>query len=825
MSLAPQPKPATQFGSAHPRPLGDKYLLLEEIARGGMGAVHLAMARGLAGGSVCAIKTVAYQGLHADDAFLSERFMQEARAIATLRHENLVYVFDSGLVARELYLAMEFIEGKTLAEIMAKSRAQGQVLPLGLSMWIALELLNALTYVHGQNFIHRDVTPSNVMISSSGSLKLLDFGLARPKTSEHQTGMVLKLGKPGYVAPEQFWGLPIDARADLFSVAVIFWELLTGQSWLAAGEVRRRDLPYVPPSTHQQDVPSELDQLLMIALAEDPDNRFQTATEFANSLARYLAPSDYRKKARLFLEDNFGSELAKERMHREQLISGAGAVPVSSEHAEVGPIARLEDYVGVVLGGRYEVKRLVAKGAMGAVFEGWHKGIERKVAIKVPFFKGNPDLQARFVREARATNRINDSHVVVVTDAGETPQGDAYVVMEYLEGESLDDVLKKRGRLDPEEAVAIACQMARAMEAAHNAGVIHRDIKPANVMLIPGRDGVHVKVLDFGVARYLDQANEALPIDGLTRPEMALGTPRYMAPEQITTGATVDGRADVYAAATVLFEMLSGHVPFEEGSPDDVCLAKVTKEARGLLEVAPQVSAPLCALVMSGLARDPALRVSSSSLWRSQLESLRPERRRNTEPVSIARSPKPRLWVGVLTLFAGAAGIFWSLARHEVRVSTPNKVIPPEPVPTQIHNTWQPPVIQADASQEALKQPEVPVHVPPVKSRPKPLLPEKTPSGDKAPLGATPNAPPEQAWDAPLTKAKLDFTQGRFFDSLIAAKKAARLGAGLPAFLLMGRANLELEEDEEAAAAFRSALVLDPGNADAQRGLKRATGN
>ncbi len=810
MASSPKQMQATTFASGHrPRALGEKYLLLEEIGRGGMASVHLARTRGLGGGRVCAVKTVAYQPHVADDGFLSSRFLQEAAAVSQLQHDNLVFVFDSGVVDRELFLAMEFIEGRTLSEVMSWLRSSGQTLPIGLSMWLVLELLAGLAYVHRKGYVHRDVTPSNVMISVSGAVKLLDFGMVRQSSDERQTGMVTKLGKAGYMAPEQFLGIAADPRADIFSVGVILWELLAGKAWLSAGEKRQRNMAYQAPHLIRPEVPQELSESLSIALADDPVDRFQSAQEFQADLARYLAPGDYRKRVGDFLTTSFGAALEAERQHREALLASEDAAAnVSPSLSDVGPIKRLEDYVGLVIGDRYEIKRLMATGAMGAVYEARHIGIDRRVALKIPLFRGNSELRARFVREAQATSKINDRHVVVVTDGGETPQGDAFVVMEYLEGESLEDALLRRGPLLVDEALDVALQMAKAMEAAHAASVIHRDLKPANVMLVPTREGTAVKVLDFGIAAFLSQDAQAAPVDGLTLPEVSLGSPRYMAPEQIASDDPVDARADVYAAATVLFEMLTGEAPFEATEPEDICAAKLTGSPRDIRQLAPNLPESICSLVMSGLARKPAERPSSAADWRARLEGLRPDRRRGAA-MTEAPQVRRKWWFALPAAIAFAAAAWYLAAKLEGNEVQPNPVNA-----KKVEVLAPPPQVQPSNNTLPIQQP--PPAPPTIAEAPvKPSRPTKP---------STPALAEEPApqWQAPLQQAQVAFDQGRFIDCLLAAKRAARLGAGAKAFVLIGKANLEMQEPAEAAAAFRSALVLDPGNAEAERGLGRA---
>jgi hypothetical protein len=228
--------------------------------------------------------------------------------------------------------------------------------------------------------------------------------------------------------------------------------------------------------------------------------------------------------------------------------------------------------VGTTLGS-FELVALLGKGAMGRVFRACHVRLGREVAVKVlnAEFVARPDVVQRFFREARVVNDIDHEHIVEVTDFVESP-GIAYLVMELLDGQSLREILAQKGRRYPplRRLVGIMGQLCGALDAAHEKGVVHRDLKPDNVF-VSERDGADfVKVLDFGVAKLRDSVD-----DMETSAGVILGTPLYMAPEQ-ALGRDVDGRADVWSAGVVLYEMLAGAVPFT--APSFVELAMRIRE-------------------------------------------------------------------------------------------------------------------------------------------------------------------------------------------------------------------------------------------------------
>ncbi len=259
--------------------------------------------------------------------------------------------------------------------------------------------------------------------------------------------------------------------------------------------------------------------------------------------------------------------------------------------------------IGTTVDRRYLLKREIARGGAGAVFEAEHIYTKRSVALKllVPEQRSAAEPRARLLREALALTAARHPGVVAALDAGETEDGTPYLVLELLEGRSLEGILAVRRRIAPAEAAWLGSAVCEALAAAHRRGIIHRDIKPSNVFVARDEQGREVvKVFDFGVARVPTEKNK------LTQDGALLGTPEYMAPEQLLA-REVDGRTDLYAVGVTLFECLAGVVPFE-GNFGEVLLKVSTEPVPSLRQKAPEVSPELAAVIERALSREPDAR-------------------------------------------------------------------------------------------------------------------------------------------------------------------------------------------------------------------------
>jgi len=362
--------------------------------------------------------------------------------------------------------------------------------------------------------------------------------------------------------------------------------------------------------------------------------------------------------------------------------------------------------------GPYRIVRKLGEGGMGAVFEGLHELIERRVAIKILHaeFAAKAEFTARFFNEARAVNRVDHPGLVQISDYGQLPDNTAYIVMEFLHGETLSARMKSRGGpLSLDAALNLGSQLAESLAAAHEKNVIHRDLKPDNVMLVadskaPG--GERTKLLDFGIAKLTDEGNVG-PGQIKTSTNSMLGTPYYMSPEQCRGAGKVDGRSDVYALGVMMYEMLTGVRPITGEGQGDILVKHITEEPVPLRSRNAELPETVTALVHRMMIKDrekrPAMAEVAAQLEALSMQYPPPTVRRSTANMPLVSlpqtgSPSPATQVGTAagqtdgskargrsrSLIIVAAVALIALLGVGARALRPRPVEPPAPVPAPV---------------------------------------------------------------------------------------------------------------------------------------------
>jgi serine/threonine-protein kinase len=327
--------------------------------------------------------------------------------------------------------------------------------------------------------------------------------------------------------------------------------------------------------------------------------------------------------------------------------------------------------VGEILAGKYKVEDVLGVGGMGVVVAAKHMQLEQKVALKFlrPEAMQSKEAVERFLREARAAVRLRSEHVAKVTDVGTLDSGAPYMVMEFLDGADLSRVVQATGSITIEEAVYFVLQACEAIAEAHSLGIIHRDLKPQNLFVTRRVDGKPlVKVLDFGISKTLDTQSGL----SLTRTSSIMGSPLYMSPEQMRSSKNVDQRSDIWGLGVILYELLTGRVPFEADAIPELCLKVVQDPAEPPKAIRPEVPEGLSAVVLKCLEKDAKMRFSNVAELAAALEPYSSEIGRGSSErvASTLNLPSRPPMVSISSIASGSnpkvgtGGTAWGTTQH-----------------------------------------------------------------------------------------------------------------------------------------------------------------
>jgi serine/threonine-protein kinase len=363
--------------------------------------------------------------------------------------------------------------------------------------------------------------------------------------------------------------------------------------------------------------------------------------------------------------------------------AGAAAPAVAAAPA-ADPM--FDSLIGATLAGRYQIVRRIGEGGMGAVYEAKHTLIGKRVAVKVLLekFLTKSDFVARLLQEARLASSIGHENIVDVTDFGTTDDGRSFVVMEFLDGEALSQLVMREAPLPVERSLRIARQVASALGAAHAKGIYHRDVKPENVYLVRRADADFVKVVDFGISKAVKQGgqgDEGPEAYRLTHTGLLLGTPLYMSPEQARGDEDLDHRVDVWALGVMMYECLTGEVPFRANNYLGIISQVLTHTAVPPSKLRPELGIPdaVEAVVMRAMEKDRSRRYAAMSDLERDLERLLAGDQNVGLPlVEAGAAPRgpiatPRRWpLGLAAALALGVGVSLALSR------------PPRPAPSHV---------------------------------------------------------------------------------------------------------------------------------------------
>lgn len=583
------------------------FRIIQKLGEGGMGAVYVGEHEVMR--KKVAIKVLLPQWTQ--NAMIVQRFTNEAIAMGSLEHPNIVSVTDCGQLADgSWYIVMEYLDGVTLGKF---SSTHGALSPHQ-AIHVLAQAAAGLEAAHKRGIVHRDLKPENIFLVNKKNnpqfVKILDWGIS--KLGEQEAGSVTRTGMmagtPMYMAPEQMRDLrTVDRRTDVYALGIIAYQLLTG-GWLpfqkkekpeefaslslvGVHEVITREPP-IDPRHHVPHLDARIVNALLAALHPDPARRPQTSKAFVLLLAAAVGTDGYNKSGTDIIKD-----VAPELLEIGNLEETVRAVKVAD--AKKPPSRyRLGDQLGA--GGMAEVFRATQVGA---------EGFSRVVAVKrvLPGFSSVPQFASMFVQEAKLASHLDHPNIVSVLDFDRDEEGRLFLAMEYIEGRDLAAVAAS-GRLPFFAIIFIISEALRGLGYAHNIptangplGLVHRDVSPQNVLI--SWEGA-VKVSDFGIAKARD-ASQA------TASTMIKGKPQYMSPEQ-ANGEALDGRSDLFAIGIMMWELLTGRRLFE-GSTHETLARIVLGNVSPPSSVSPDVPHDLESVTMRLLARDRNQRYANAN--------------------------------------------------------------------------------------------------------------------------------------------------------------------------------------------------------------------
>jgi serine/threonine protein kinase/tetratricopeptide (TPR) repeat protein len=601
---APDPSSPLEPGTV----LGERYEILKRLGEGGMGAVYKARDREL--DLTVALKVIRPElASHPD---ILRRFKQELILARQVTHKNVIRIFELGMADGRKFITMDYIEGRDLKSILVE---RGK-LPAAEAVPVMTQICRGLEAAHTEGVIHRDLKPQNIMVDANGRVWLMDFGLARSMDLVGITRTGALMGTPDYMSPEQARAQKVDERSDLFSVGIIFYEILTGvlpfrADTMMATLLKRVQEKAIRPSALNSSIPEPLSDVVMKCLEVEVTRRYQSASEILADLGE--TPSN-------------------------------ASVPQAS--------AVLPDAIGpgTQFGPRYTIESLIGEGGMGKVYKARDNELDRTVALKLVRreLAGDPNSMQRFKQELQLASRISHRNILRIHDLGDVG-GVKFISMMFVEGKDLHEVIQECGRMPVERLVNIAKQLAGALEAAHAEGVVHRDLKPHNV-LVDASDQVYVS--DFGLAKSLEGESTTM----MTRIGEVLGTPRYMSPEQAEL-KPADHRSDLYSFGVILYEMAAGDAPFVADSTVQVMFQHLTQKPKDPRLANPDLPGHLAKIILKCLEKDPEHRYQHAFEILRDLETAHaPDR---VVRLRIAEVGYPKWLVGAMAaLLLLAAGTF-----------------------------------------------------------------------------------------------------------------------------------------------------------------------
>jgi serine/threonine protein kinase len=608
--------------------LADSYTIQQKISEDDFGTIYLATDEQ---GTTVQVKTLPPQ-MHRDQE-AEARFLREIELLTKIRHDSIISVLESGQDEGVVFLITEYKEGINLKDFLAD---QGKLNEKD-AVHLINPLIDALNAIWtSDKIVHRDIKPEKIFLTDDNQIKFIDVGLAKSLDNEdvELTGAGFTLGTPNYISPEQAEGADLDFKTDMYSLGLVFYELLTGQQAFDGPvmEVLSRQMNEMPTpiSELNSSITERCIKIIDKMIAKKPAERFGSWDECREALILLLDCTVMESDLQNFdlsdlIDDD--DEPSMESLNTEddgvfggQQINASGIIIQEDEadndlqYSDDKPtIDSIE--AGSIIGNGYEIDRKVGDGSMGEIYLAFSEERNSVVQIKVlPAHMTNDNEKVeRFLQEIKITASLAHPNLLSVIEAGED-NGRYYLVTEYEEGVSFHDYIGRYGPLHEKDSLSFLIQIAEVLQYAwKEKKLLHREIKPSNILI--KNESKEAKLTDFGVAKVLSEDTLNLTGMGFT-----IGTPEYMSPEQVCGDEDLDSRSDMYAIGLVLYEALAKTKAFESDNVMTLMNMQMNQPHENIKKLNPKVSDNCSQLIDRLLEKDRNNRFND---WTTLISSMR----------------------------------------------------------------------------------------------------------------------------------------------------------------------------------------------------------
>ncbi len=538
------------------------YKIIKELGKGGMGVVY--QVEDIDSKEILAIKVLS--SLYSSDEEIKNRLHREAQASMSLIHDNICHIREIDATSDgRLFLVMEYCEGETLKEKIDRG-----AIPVETILPIMRQVVIGLAKAHEKGIVHRDIKPANIMITDAQRIKILDFGFAKVEKMKKLTTTGTLIGTIAYMSPEMIAGHSVDQRSDIWSLGVMLYESLT------------KSLPY----------DGENDQAIMYSIVKEiPEKLSQLNPDLPVELQTIIDKTIAKRK-----EDRYQNVL--------DILADFDKIDIPLSMIDKTTPLHLDQLIGQTID-NYQFLSVLGRGGMGIVYKAMDVNLEKIVAIKMmdPMLTNDAKFMKRFRSEAKALAKLDDPHIVKVNALRVSEQA-TFIVMEYVEGIDLANLIQNHGPLSWRNAVNIYKQLLIALSHAHQTDVVHRDIKPSNILITLKKQ---VKLTDFGLAKVRQKGWDS------TVTQMKAGTIFYMSPEQVKGLQNVDHRSDLYSLGMTFYEILIGKVPFRETDSEFTILKSIIEDYfPPPAKMNPDIPKSLSRIIMKMIEKEPNNRFQSA---------------------------------------------------------------------------------------------------------------------------------------------------------------------------------------------------------------------